>query len=167
MALIHLIEGPIGAGKSTYARALGDRLGAPYFCLDEWIARLFIPDRPPGADAAWYLARKDRCVEQICDVALAVLRAGKDVVLELGLLRSADRASLYEWADEAGFEVRVYVLDAPLHIRRERIRLRNLERGPTWSVDVTEEMFERSSGWWEPPDDTEYATRTILDIEQA
>ena len=38
MAKVMLIEGPVGAGKSTYAKALGRRINAPHLkprCVDE------------------------------------------------------------------------------------------------------------------------------------
>ena len=43
-ATLHLIFGPIGAGKTTYARDLARRERAVAFVLDEWGARLFGPD---------------------------------------------------------------------------------------------------------------------------
>lgn len=161
---IHLIEGPVGAGKSTYARELSQRLGAPWLCLDEWIARLFLPDRPPGADVGWYLDRKARCEGLIWRVATEILTSGNDVVLELGLVQRADRHAFYDRADEAGFGVCVYVVDAPVAVRRERVQRRNLERGDTFSVEITDEMFERASRWWEPLDDKEYTARIVVDI---
>jgi predicted kinase len=49
MAQLHLIVGPVGSGKSTYALRLADAHVAARFNLDEWMARLFRPDRPETA----------------------------------------------------------------------------------------------------------------------
>ncbi len=68
MARIHLIEGPVGAGKSTFAATLSERHAAPHLCLDGWMATLFGPDRPSAGVLDWYMERKDRCLEQICEV---------------------------------------------------------------------------------------------------
>lgn len=165
MPTIHLIEGPIGAGKSTYAMGLAARLGAPSLCVDQWFATLFVPDRPPAADVEWYLERKARCVELIWQTAIAVLKAGSPVVLELGLVRREDRQRMYDRIDGTGVELNIHVVDAPVEVRRERVRRRNMERGETWSVDITEEMFERSTRWWEPLDDTEYSVYLVYEID--
>ena len=66
MPTIHLIEGPVGAGKSTFAAKLMHEHSAPRLNLDEWMVVLFRPDRPEGDDImAWYAERKQRCIEQI------------------------------------------------------------------------------------------------------
>ncbi|XOV89954.1 MAG: AAA family ATPase [Pseudomonadota bacterium] len=164
MPLVHLIEGPIGAGKSTYAAALSERISAPSLCLDEWIACLFLPDRPTSASVDWYLTRKERCENQIWRTAVTILKAGSDVILELGLLTRENRQAFSKRASDAGFVVQIHVLDAPLAIRRERVRQRNLARGNTWHLDITDEMFERSNGWWEPLAGEEYASGLVIDI---
>ncbi|MDZ7684175.1 MAG: AAA family ATPase [Gammaproteobacteria bacterium] len=133
MSTVHLIEGPIGAGKSTYATAFSARLGAPSICLDRWFAMLFRPDRPPAADVDWYLERKARCVEQIWQTAVEVLQTGSAVVLELGLVRREDRQAFDDRVDGSGFQLSIHVVDAPVDVRRERVRRRNIERGETWS----------------------------------
>ena len=46
MARVHLIVGPVGAGKSTLAGQLGREHGAVRLILDEWMAALFSADRP-------------------------------------------------------------------------------------------------------------------------
>ena len=82
---IHLVIGPVGAGKSTFVRHLVQQHRAVPLNLDDWMATLFSPDRPdlPGADVmAWYVPRTLRCLEQIWKTAEAVLNAGSDVVLE-------------------------------------------------------------------------------------
>src|SRR5688500_9099140 len=46
MARVHLIIGPVGSGKSTFALQLARERGALRLNLDEWMALLFRPDRP-------------------------------------------------------------------------------------------------------------------------
>ncbi len=48
MPRVHLVEGPVGAGKSTFAASLAARTGGVHIALDAWFARLFSPDRPAG-----------------------------------------------------------------------------------------------------------------------
>ena len=161
MARIHLIEGPVGAGKSTYAADLGRAQSAPHLDLDDWMARLFRPDRPESGLWEWYAERKERCIEQIWRVASQILASDTDVVLELGLVRRSDRESFYERAAASPHELTVHVLEADRTTRRERVRQRNLERGDTYSMDVPDEVFELASDLWEPLDELETEGRDV------
>lgn len=166
MPSIHLIEGPVGAGKSTYALRLSRELAAPHLDLDDWMVVLFRPDRPDGDDIMdWYLERKDRCIEQIWQVALEVLSSGSDVVLELGLVRRLDREAFFARVDMDEHPLLVHALDAPREVRRERVRTRNRERGATHSMDVSDAVFERASDIWEPLDDAECARREVRFVD--
>lgn len=155
MPHIHLVEGPVGAGKSTFAFRLGQRHRAPHLNLDEWMATLFRADRPETDHRIWYAERKARCIEQIWSVACEILDTGSDVVLELGLVQRAVREAFYERVDAAGHEMTVYLLDAPRDVRRARVRERNRVQGATFAMVVPDEIFELASDLWEAPDDRE------------
>lgn len=162
MPTIHLIEGPVGAGKSTFAFRLSRERNAPRLVLDDWMARLFRPDRPEEGLWPWYQERKERCIEQIREVTEELLDLDSDVVLELGLVQQAARRAFYERCDAAGRELRVYLLDAPREERRERVRRRNAEQGATFAMVVNDEVFEQASDAWEAPDEQEIAERAIV-----
>lgn len=167
-ARIHLVIGPVGAGKSTFVRQLVQQHRAVPLNLDDWMATLFSPDRPDSADVmAWYVPRTLRCVEQIWKTAEAVLRAGTDVVLEIGLIQRHQRDAFYArlgpWADAMA----VYVLDAPREVRRERVQRRNAEQGETFSMMVPAHIFELASDLWQPPDEGECAERAVVFVPAA
>jgi predicted kinase len=147
---IHLIVGPVGAGKSTFGLSLVRERRAVRLTLDEWMTALFRPDRPDASVMEWYVERASRCTERIWIVASDVAAAGVDVVLEIGLLRKRDRIRVYERAEAASLELVVHALDAPRAVRRERVERRNRDRGPTFSMIVPPEFFERASDFWEP-----------------
>ncbi len=161
MPQIHLIEGPVGSGKSTFANKLSQRCAAPHFNLDEWMARLFQPDRPATGRIEWYIERKNRCIQQIWQVSCGILAAGSDVILELGLIQRHSRQDFYKRLDEAGYKITVYVLDAPRDVRRERVQARNFEKGETFSMEVPDDIFEIASDMWEEPDDIECCERDV------
>lgn len=161
MATIHLVEGPVGAGKSTFVAELRKQYAAPGFILDAWFVRLYSPDRPATNVMEWYIARKARCLDQIWMAAQEVLDAGHDVVLELGLVERASREHFYAKVNEAGYDLAIYLLDAPREVRRERVRKRNLERGATYAMDVPDAFFELASDHWEPIGEVE---REMYDI---
>ncbi|WP_422846370.1 AAA family ATPase [Acidovorax sp. M2(2025)] len=167
---IHLVIGPVGAGKSTFVRQLVQQHSAVPLNLDDWMATLFSPDRPdvPAAELmAWYVARTQRCLSQIWKTAEAVLRAGTQVVLEIGLIQQRERDAFYNrmgpWADA----MTVYVLDAPRELRRERVNQRNTEKGETFSMVVPPHIFELASDLWQPPDPAECDARTVVFVPPA
>ena len=161
MPTIHLVEGPVGAGKSTHAAGLSRQFNAPRLILDEWMVVLFRPDRPQHEFMTWYENRKHRCIEQIWRVAGDILDTGSDVVLELGLVQQVLREDFYQRVDATGFDLQVWVVDAPREVRRERVRARNREQGATYQMEVSDEIFDLADAAWQPPDDREETDRII------
>lgn len=161
MPQIHLVEGPVGAGKTTFVTELGKTQGAPRLVLDDWFVNLFSPDRPAEGLLPWYIARKERCLSQIWKIASEVIDTGHDVVLELGLVEKASRQRFYELVAAAGYRLTVYALDAPRDVRRERVRARNRDKGPTYAMEVPDAFFEMASDRWEPFDAEEIASQNV------
>lgn len=161
MLKMHLVEGPVGAGKSTYCTALAKRTGGVHIALDEWFSRLYSPDRPSTDAVLWYMQRKARLLDHIWNHALAMVAAGVTPILELGLVQRQSRTEFYRRAHDAGVELQVCVLDASRGLRRKRVVRRNEEKGPTFSMVVPEEIFEIASDMWECPDDIEVEENRI------
>lgn len=162
MAQAHLVIGPVGAGKSTFAAQLCREHHAVRFTLDAWMARLFGDDeRPATGVVEWYVERRDRCLEQIWAVAVSVLAVGTNVVLEIGLIQRGERAAFYERVDEVAHPLTIHVVDAPRAVRRERVARRNVEQGETFSMVVPPHFFELASDMWQPPDDVECSERDV------
>jgi predicted kinase len=161
MATIMLIEGAVGAGKSTFAARLSQRHATARLNLDEWMATLFRPDRPESGFVDWYIDRKRRCIAQIWHVASDLIDTGSSVILELGLVQRADREEFYARVDAAGYPLKVYVLDAPEAVRRARVQQRNVERSSTFRMVVPDEVFDLANRMWQPPDDDEMVGRDI------
>ncbi|HWU88672.1 MAG TPA: ATP-binding protein [Kofleriaceae bacterium] len=161
---LHLLIGPVGAGKTTYAQQRMARTPGVFLDLDTWMVRLFAADpRPQENVIAWYLERRDRCRDLLWDVALNVLGCGTDVLLEIGLLAAAEREAFYAKARDEGLQLAVYLLDAPRAIRRERVAQRNRSVGPFTQI-VPIEFFERASDAWQPPSESERTAWGILDV---
>jgi predicted kinase len=155
MAQAHLIEGPVGAGKSTYALGLVRQGQGVHIALDAWCAALFSPDRPADNWLPWYIERKARLLQLIWAHAERLLDSGSDVILELGLIQRAARLPFSQQVLEAGHTLCIHVLDAPTEVRRERVHRRNLEQGPTFAMVVPDAIFDMASQFWEPPDEVE------------
>jgi predicted kinase len=156
---VHLVIGPVGAGKSTFAMALASELRAVRLTLDEWMSELFAPDRPDSGVIEWYVARAARAVSLIGRVAVAVVDADRDTVLEIGLLSRAERERFFARVDAAGVALSVHVVEASRDVRRARVEARQRARGATCSRHVPPAIFELASDLWQPPDDAELAGR--------
>lgn len=110
---------------------------------------------------AWYAARKERLAQHIWIHAQALLQAGVQPILELGLVQQTSRRTFYEQARQAGIELKVHVLEASREVRRDRVARRNHEKGPTFSMVVPAEVFEFASDMWQSPDPFEIAEHGI------
>lgn len=154
-ATLHVVFGPSGAGKSTYARELARRTPAVHFAIDDWMARLFAPDMPEAVEFEWMMERVERCEAQIWSTAAATIAAGTSVVLDLGLMRRADRARVAEIAQAVELPLQFHFVTAPQAVRRARVQARNTGRGETFAIEVNPEMFEFIEGVYEAPDAAE------------
>ncbi len=160
---LHLLIGPVGAGKTTYAQQRIARSPALHLDVDTCMVRLFGDDpRPAEGIMTWYLERRERCRELLWDVALSALRCGTDVFLELGLVQRGERQTYCERARAEGLALMVYVVDAPRAIRRERVARRNGSPSAFTQV-VPLDFFEHASDAWEPPDESERAAWSMMD----
>jgi len=163
MSELHLLIGPVGSGKSTWARRRSAQSPALFLDVDQWMVRLYGDDeRPPTGVMEWYVARRERVRSLIWDTARQVTGAGGDVILELGLVTEAERMAAYRTASLVDVDVRIRLLDAPRSLRRERVAQRNQEGGPFTQV-VPPPFFEAASDAWEPVTEAERAEWGIVD----
>ena len=160
-ATLHVIVGPCGAGKTTYAHTFARREGAVAFILDDWMARMFGPDMPEPLEYAWMLERVGRCEAQIWSTAAAVLATGTSVILDIGLMRKADRERVREIAEATELPLQWHVVDAPQAVRRARVAGRNVVRGESFAIEVSPDMFDFIEGVYEPPAPDELAGAVI------
>jgi len=150
---IHLVCGSTGAGKTTYAIALAERLGGIRFSIDSWMSALFWMDSPQPLEPAWAMERVERCLEQIWAVARDVAARGLPCILDVGLTTLASRQRFAGAASEAGLSVQLHFVDVPVEERWRRVAARNAGRGETRQLAfaVTREKFDFVETMWEPP----------------
>ncbi len=65
MGTIHLVFGPQGAGKSSYARQLATHIEGVRLSIDDWMIQLYGPDLPKPTNFAWVIERVRRCEQRI------------------------------------------------------------------------------------------------------
>lgn len=149
--MIHLVCGSTGAGKTTYANELRQKLGALHLSIDDWMVTLFAPDTPPQPSWPWIEERVRRCERQIVVTALDLARSGVPSVLDLGLQQADQRRRVAERATAAGVGVRLHFLDVEATERWRRVEARNEQQGETYRVKVTRPMFDFIETIWQPP----------------
>ncbi len=144
MSAVHLICGPVGAGKTTFARRLELERRAVRVSIDEWMLRLFGEHMPKDV----FHQRLRSCMDLIYEVAGRCLGAGTEVVLDCGYWRREHRASAYRHL--AGNDCVLYYLDTPAETRWNRLEARNSEL-PPGTYEITREMFEEFESCFEVP----------------
>jgi predicted kinase len=163
MPTAHLICGSVGAGKTTYATALADRVRGVRFSVDEWMMNLFLPDRPESLSLGWAIERTARCEMQMWAVGDQLLARHIDVVFDVGLSKREHRERFRMRAAQAGADSKLHYLDVDADTRRERVRQRNgqIHRASTPLI-VTDAMFDWMDGSFEAPDDDELYEAMIV-----
>lgn len=164
-AVLHVVFGPSGAGKTSYALAAARRDGMVPFILDDWMATLFGPDMPSPIEYEWMIERVGRCEEQIWSTAAGVLTAGTSAIFDIGLMTRADRARVREIAEGAGVPLQFHFVTAPQEVRRARVESRNEIRGETFAIEVPPHMFDFIEGVYEAPDEAELAGAIVSESE--
>jgi predicted kinase len=159
---IHLICGPIGAGKTRYAIELAKNQGAIRFSEDEWLAKLFVPDAPLGllqesmhVVGAWAAEKYLKCRSQIWLVCQQLLANNISIVLDGAAANKEQRDSIRKKAKENNVEFKLHYVTALELVRHSRVFERNLEQGETYSLEVTPEMYAHTEQYFEPPVDEE------------
>ena len=142
MAVLYLLMGLPGAGKTTAARQLEAEEGVLVLAPDPWMARI-VGD---GYDAG----RRDAVKAVQMDLAAQLLGLGVDVALEFGFFSRAERDEARLMAMRAGAEARLIFLDPPFEVMAERLERRNAAL-PADTFPVTREHLNLCRGWLERP----------------
>jgi predicted kinase len=162
MADIHIVFGPQGAGKSTYAKTLVQSLGATRFSIDDWMADLYGPDLPKPLNFAWIMERVKRCEHRIWLTASEIAKNGGSVVLDLGFMKVGNRHEFIAITEKAELSAKLHYVTAPHDLRRERVLKRNSEQGTTFSFEVTPAMFDFMEKEFEPATEAELSKATLF-----
>lgn len=157
-----MICGSTGAGKTTFARKLAQKHQAVLFSIDEWMENLYGVERNESTELNWMLERIARCEKQIWQVCLQLLLQGRPVILDLGLSKKDHREKFYQLAKKINVDVTLYFIDIDEETRWQRVQQRNLERGETFSLEVTRDMFDFMESWFEQPEDFEHVNLKII-----
>jgi len=163
-AEIYLICGATGAGKSTYAESLANRVKGVRFSIDEWMERLHNKDKPETDLFTWFYERVQRNCAQMRDVAARLIELQTPVIFDCGLTNKTERDIFARWAAANNFSVALHFVDVPPDVRWQRVKRRNREQAETFQFEVTRDMFDFIESIWQAPDESEMAALNGLRI---
>lgn len=161
MTTVHIVYGPQGAGKSTYALALCERERAMRLSIDVWMAELFGPDVPQRGTMDWITTRVARCESRIWQTAREMAKLGVPVVLDLGFMRASDRSRFASLAAAEHLPIKRHFVTADAGVRRARVLERNQVRGATFAFEVTPTMFDAMDPHFEAPSTEEISVSLV------
>ncbi|OUS23987.1 hypothetical protein A9Q99_25880 [Gammaproteobacteria bacterium 45_16_T64] len=160
--MIHLICGPIGAGKTTYAHEIAATHNAIRFSEDEWLSELFVPDAPEGllsepmsVVGAWAGEKYERCRDHIWRICQQLLDQGISIVLDGAAANKEQRDFVRHKATESRVGFQLHYVTCDPEVRQQRVFDRNHEQGLTYSLEVTPDIFAHVEVSFEPPKNEE------------
>jgi predicted kinase len=145
-AMLLLMVGLPGAGKTDQAKELATAHRALRLTPDEWMIALFDGIQPDG--------KRDVLEGRLITIALQALRLGTSVVLDFGLWSRDERSALRWLARAAGAACQVVYLPVAMDVQRARIGHRQAT-APEQTFPMTEADLDRWRGQFQVPDAAE------------
>ncbi len=144
MATIHLVSGPIGAGKTTKALAIVRDTKAVLMSPDNWMADSGIPLRHSDIRAV--------IEEAQWSISALLLGKGHDVVIEWGTWSRQERIEILTKAKALGHNVAGYFLTPDLNTLIQRVESREAN-WPDSDRVTSDEVASAARSFENPKDD--------------
>ena len=145
-AMVYLIVGLPGAGKTTHAKEL--EIGAPALRLtpDEWQIELFGDQNPPD--------KRDLVEGKLVQLGMRVAELGSNVVFDFGFWGKDERSALRWIAGSLGARSQVVYL--PISHEEQRSRVTNrFASTPHQTFQMSDVELEQWRAQFQAPDDEE------------
>jgi len=145
--IAYLMCGFIGAGKTTFARKLEKETGAIRITKDEWIIKIFGNKITSDKNFEKY---DNNITELATDIALKILKSGKDVIVDDGFWVKSQREDVKRKILQIGAKPILYYVECSIEKMRERVVNRS-KNPPIDSFEINAEMFDKYLEYWEQP----------------
>ena len=142
-AVLHLICGLPGSGKTTLAKKLESSLAAIRFCPDEWIKDIWPPETAETEGGQ----HRDQIEQLQWKIGRQILKTGVDIVIEWGTWGKDERIKLRDEAWALGAKVKFYYLQEPKEVLRARISKRNEHLG-RYEFLIPDDQLESELDKW-------------------
>ena len=145
-AIVYLIVGLPGAGKTTHAKELEIRASALRLSPDEWQIVLFGDQNPPD--------KRDLVEGKLVELGMRAAELGTNVVFDFGLWGKDERSALRWIADAVGARSQVVYL--PIDHQEQRSRVTNrYATTPDQTFHMSDVELEQWRAQFQTPDDEE------------
>jgi predicted kinase len=145
-AIVYLIVGLPGAGKTTHAKDLEVSASALRLTPDEWQTMLFGDQNPPD--------KRDRVEGKLVQLGMRAAELGINVVFDFGFWGKDERSALRWIACTLG--VRSQVVYLPIEHREQRRRITNrMATTPDHSFHMSDVELEQWRARFQAPDEEE------------
>lgn len=147
--ILYIIQGFIGAGKTTFSKKLSRDTGAIRLNADEWVVEHFSESE---YNLDWNTCF-DKAVSTLWGEAEKYLRAGQDVIFDMGFWKKQDRDFARDFAGRLGAECKHYYLYVPDEILKQRIINARPEE---WAKKHLQNFDKNKSAFEEPKEDEDF-----------
>ena len=145
-AVVYLIVGLPGAGKTSHAKALEVSASALRLTPDEWQIALFGEQNPPD--------KRDLVEGKLIQLGMRVAELGIDVVLDFGFWSKDERSALRWIASTVGARSQVVYLPIDDEEQRKRVAHR-FATTPDRTFPISDVELEQWRARFQAPDDDE------------
>jgi hypothetical protein len=160
--LLIVMTGLSGAGKSTVAQSLAERVGGIRIRSDVERKRLYGLAPESKSDGSIYTADATaRTYVRLAEAARAVAAAGVPAIVDAAFLKREERLQFRALAGELGVHHVLVSCEAPPDVLRARVAARAALGADPSEAGV--EVLERQLGWREPLGAQEQADATVID----
>lgn len=150
--MMHLVTGNTGAGKTTYSLNLKKEVGGILFSIDDWNKTLFLDDKTDEDGVDWFLDRIRRSDTMIQSLVLQLNEINVPTVLDLGFAKKKRREHFYRFAKDHKIPYQLHYLNIDSQTRKRQVAQRNMEKGETFTFEVSDKDFEFMETWFETPE---------------
>lgn len=149
MAILHVMVGYMGFGKSTLAGKLSKEHNAIILNHDEFM--MILLGRNP--DQETFMNYKDKIFNLIFEVAKKILKTGVDVIIDAGSWAKDDRKNIVAIFKDFADEVVFHQLNCPLDVAKQRVLSRSQSNYNELFID--ENCFDVLLKKYQPISETE------------
>lgn len=152
MAVVYLLCGKVGCGKSTYAKKLKQQAGGVILSCDELMLSLFSEHMFDKHQEIL-----DKSSAYLFDLALELHSAGVDAILDFGFWTKESRQYARTFFAQQCVETRLIYINIPEELRAENLNKRNekLSAGDGMGYAIDEGMKKILDGKFEEPSSDE------------